>query len=180
MNEFTVSEALLSDASGISRDVLRKKRRQLHLQKGVDYNREKNALFLTEPASLRVLTALEVSSPANVLEKLLSDSEAFSKNVKKRAPISGPVRVLQVTSRASVQSGPVVAVVVNLPRNHRIVEAVLEGSGERIRVKVKHSKMFVRKQRIPVKNIGEPCWALDAPNPRRCGRIPGFEQESCK
>jgi len=174
MTEYPIKEAELAEASGISRSLFQKKREEL-LKPYADFMKIKNALHLTEDAALRVLVALEVSSPANLLEGLLGRSGAkkeLLQKIEKNATYLGAMKLLIYRPRPE-KSGPIVAVIIKLPLNNRIVDAELE-STQKIRVKVKDSRMFVKGQRMPVKKTSGPCWALDAKNPRRKGRIPDF------
>ncbi len=88
MSEFTVREIDLSAATGLSKYEFKKRRDQL-LEKGVDFSTEKNAIVLTPAAALKVLVDLEVSSPANLLEKL-SGGESGEKNGGARSSVRFP------------------------------------------------------------------------------------------
>lgn len=150
MSNYPIRETELAKAAGVGRSVFSKKRGEI-LVEGEDWSREKNAVCLTEEAALAVLSVLEVSSPALLLEELLKPKESEK---------SGSEKTLAVVTR--------------LPVNTRIFEAVLD-SGEKIRVRVRDSKMFALKQVVPVVPMKSgPLWDLDAPNPRKRGRIPGF------
>jgi len=162
--DYPIKEVELVELAGITRPNFQKMREKI-LTPYDDFMKIKNVLHLSEDAALRVLTALEVSSPTNLLKRLLGvipDKEATPPPPEKNAQIH------------STGSGQAVAVIVKLPVNTRIIMAVLE-STEQIRVKVHNSRMFVLHQRIPVKKTPNPCWELDAKQPRRKGRIPGFE-----
>lgn len=153
MNEFCVLEKELSEASGISRTALAKKRRDI-LTEGVDWKFEKNAAALTAGAALRILTELGSASPANVLEKACSGLPA-----------------------GSGKNGRLLARVVRrFCPNTRAMECRLEKTGELIIVCIRDNRMFNPGQLIPVKKSQTDIHFLDAPQPRKNGHVPGFEE----
>jgi len=166
MRKYPIPESAMAEASGVSQTDLKKQRDKL-LNQGEDFGIVKNAICLTEQAAMLVFTSLDVSSPANLLEGIL---EALRASERKRAASTG-------------SDERTVAVVTGKPINTRILFAELEGTGESIRVKVRDSLLFVARapgvegQRIPVIQTKTVMWKLDAPSPRRKGRIPGFGGE---
>jgi len=158
MSKYPIPEIAMAEASGVSQYDLKKQREEL-LTKDWDYDIVKNAICLTEDAALLVFTSLDVSSPVSLLDRIL---EALRASEKKRAASPDP-------------DERTVAVVEGFPINTRILYAEIEGSGEPIRVKVRDSGMFVKKQRIPVVQTQTVMWKLDGKAPRRKGRIPNFK-----
>jgi len=153
MSEFKVNEAALSEASGVSKSTLSKKRREL-LAEGVDYGLQKNATAYTKDGALAVLGALGVPCPADALKRAAGGlPDGFEKN---------GARVVAVVTRRFVP-------------NFQILQARLEKNGENILVRVHNNLMFDIDQRIPVKKTDTWVWLLDASQPRRRGQIPGFE-----
>jgi len=153
MSGFTVMEKDLADASGVPRSVFIKKRRAL--VDGVDFAQVKNATAYTKEAALRLLQDVGVASPDNVLERAcrcLSDGSE-----KKDAQVVGVVIKL-------------------FQPNTRAMECRLEKSGQPVIVSVRDNQMFYVGQRVPLKKSLTDIHFLDAPHPRRKGKIPGFEE----
>jgi len=153
MAEFTVFEKDLSEASGVARSIFVKKRREL--VDGVDFAQVKNATAYTSDAALAVLVALGVTSPANALE-----------------------RACRGLADGSEKNGAqLVGVVTRLFRpNTRAMECRLEKNGALVTVSVRDNLMFYVGQRVPLKKSLTDIHFLDAPHPRRKGKIPGFEE----
>lgn len=153
MSEYTVLEKDLAEAAGVSRSVLQKKRADL-LTDGEDYGRVKNATAYTVPAASRLLAELGVASPANALERAL---RGLPDDSQKNAPTLAEV-------------------VRRFQPNTSVMECRLKKTGDLVLVKVNDNRMFNVGQTIPVKKSLTDIHFLDAPQPRRNGKVPGFEE----
>jgi len=152
MAEYTVFEKELSEASGVLKGVISKKRREI-LKGGDDYKLVKNAMAYTPDAALRLLAELGVASPANVLESAV---RGLPDDSKKNAPM-------------------IAEVVRRFQPNTTVMECRLEKTAEHVVVKVRDNLMFEIGQRIPVKKTDTAIYLLDGQQPRRRGQIPGFK-----
>ena len=152
MNEFQVFEKDLAEASGVSRSAIAKKRREI-LTEGDDFGLLKNATAYTAPAALRLLAELGVASPTTVLEMAVAGG-SDEKNA----------RAIGVVFK-------------RFQPNTQIMACELEKSGEKVTVRVRDNGMFEIGQRVPLKKSADGMpWMLDAPQPRRRGHIPGWEE----
>lgn len=152
MIEYTVFERDLVAASGVVRNAVSKKRREI-LTEGADFGLVKNATAYTSPAALRLLGELGVCSPSTVLE-------------------------MAVAGVSDEKSARAVGVVFKrFGPNTQIMACELEKIGEKVTVRVRDNGMFEIGQRVPLKKSADGMpWMLDAQQPRRRGHIPGWKE----